>query len=359
MVYIGCIDDDLYQICNNISTLLGYNLIHYNGLSEPPLPPLPPPLLLETGSIPINNCDTHIILTNLSYLNLIQMENIASALIVVGGVNNDTNSTDFRWPEHIPILLITASNMNFSYNNMAPYKHVTMVGDNLDSVEGYVWSHFSLWKSTSPVVACVFDVGGVLLQGRPVEIAPNVFEGRSDANQLGELFHEFYHQPLWKGLDDGRFTIEDVLKEDTSPICKEDLRTWWDSFPRWMRPLPVVPSVAALSAKGVPLFILSNFAESSFKRVCELYPEVFEAITWQEKVVSWKTRVNKPNKAMFDALKEALLARGITQFDHVLFFDDTLENVKASVLFGFAAFCPEANVGGPSIIDVLKRKKLL
>lgn len=174
----------------------------------------------------------------------------------------------------------------------------------------------------------VFDLGGVLLDWNPRHLYRKLFAGDEAAM---EHFLGHVCTPHWnERQDEGRgfAEAEDELIR-VHPAKAELIRAWRLRFPE-MIPGAIggtVEIVERLSARGVPLYALSNWSRETFpsQRARFSFFDRFQGI-----VVSGEEGVIKPDPRIF----ELLFRRYGIAAGEAVFIDDNLANARAATALG-------------------------
>ena len=90
----------------------------------------------------------------------------------------------------------------------------------------------------------------------------------------------------------------------------------------------VSAAVAELRAKGIPVFALTNFGDTTFEIALKAYPFLQD---FDRAFVSARMRLIKPDPAIYAAVEQAT---GIAP-DRLLFTDDRPENIDAAAARGW------------------------
>lgn len=191
----------------------------------------------------------------------------------------------------------------------------------------------------------VFDVGNVLLDWDPRHLYAKIFTDRAEMEWfLAEVCH-----PAWNLAQDGGRSWAEAEAEAISrhPSYADNIRSfrarWHEMIPSSYA--PAVDALEKLSAAGVPLYAITNFAADTFDETCERFPFFarFDGI-----VVSAKVRLLKPDPRIYHRLAED---HGIELADCV-FLDDNPLNCAAARDVGMQAI----HVTTPSIVPLALRQ---
>lgn len=187
------------------------------------------------------------------------------------------------------------------------------------------------------VEAVVFDIGNVLVEWRPEAF----YDAAIGPDRRARLFAEVPLGAMNETVDLGRPLGEAVADlAARHPGWAAEIG-FWDS--RWLEMFaPVIPgsvaALAALKAKGVPVFALTNFGNETLARADAAYPFLkgFDA-----RFVSGELRLMKPDPAIYAALEAGT---GLPP-DRLLFADDKAENVTAAAARGWRTHLFEGPAG--------------
>ena len=177
------------------------------------------------------------------------------------------------------------------------------------------------------VEAVVFDIGNVLVEWRPEAF----YDAAIGRDRRARLFAEVPLATMNETVDLGRPLDEAVADlAARHPDWAAEIG-FWDS--RWLEMFaPALPgsvaALAALKAKGVPVFALTNFGNETLVRADAAYPFLRD---FDARFVSGELRLMKPDPAIYAALEAGT---GIAP-DRLLFADDRVENTAAAAVRGW------------------------
>lgn len=187
------------------------------------------------------------------------------------------------------------------------------------------------------VEAVVFDIGNVLVEWRPEAF----YDAAIGADRRARLFAEVPLAAMNESVDLGR-PLGDAVAELAArhPDWAAEIG-FWDS--RWLEMFaPVIPgsvaALAALKAKGEPVFALTNFGNETLARADAAYPFL---TGFDRRFVSGELRLMKPDAAIYATVEEGT---GLAP-DRLLFADDKAENVAAAAARGWRTHLFEGSAG--------------
>jgi len=168
----------------------------------------------------------------------------------------------------------------------------------------------------------VFDVGGVLLDWKPLELLTDMF----DKERALLLKKNMTDSECWSELDRGTLSIQQAIRifSERIPDLKNEIEFALLHFVDY---LPVINEnvgiLYSLSLDNYRLFVLSNFHSETFSKAYTKYDffSLFEGL-----VISSRVKMIKPEKEIYQyMLKEYALDPNET-----LFFDDSEANIKTA-----------------------------
>ena len=173
----------------------------------------------------------------------------------------------------------------------------------------------------------VFDVGGVLLHYRWMEMLAEYGLSEADADRFAA---EIFPDPLWLEFDYENISFSEVvdLYAQKFPHFADPIRWFFGhahEMPIWLP--DVWAEVRRLKKAGYHLYVLSNY--SSY--LLDLH--VGKAAFWEDmdgKVVSYQIHSVKPDPTIY----QELFSRYGIRPEESLFFDDRQANVAAGVRLG-------------------------
>lgn len=177
--------------------------------------------------------------------------------------------------------------------------------------------------------ACLFDLGGVLIEWDPRRVYRPYFNG---PEAMARFFAEVCTADWNRGMDGGRPMAEAVREKQAEfPGLAEPIG-WWHS--RWTEMLggPIQGSVdllGELSGAGHRLFALTNWSAETFPIARARFP--FLGL-FADIVVSGEVGLTKPDPAIFRLAAQ----RCGLEPESTLFIDDHAPNLVTAAALGFA-----------------------
>ena len=170
--------------------------------------------------------------------------------------------------------------------------------------------------------AVVFDLGGVLIHWDPRLLYRKLLP----SEEAVEHFLANVCTPNWNlRFDAGRPLSEGIAEQvERFPHHEPLIRAWQERFAEMLLPMPgSLALLEELSARGTPLYALSNWAAETFAHTRPLFPflERFDGL-----VISGQIGLTKPDPRIFAHLLETHRLEP----DALLFVDDRDDNVAAA-----------------------------
>ncbi len=181
------------------------------------------------------------------------------------------------------------------------------------------------------IEGAVFDLGGVVVDWNPRYVYRDIFTG--DEAKV-EYFLSTVCPMSWNGQQDAGQTIAEGTEERVAlfPEWEREIRAYYARWIDMIRdPIPGTTGViAALKAKGLPVWALSNWSAETFPLVRHSVPafDLFNKI-----FISGEYKMIKPDHRFFRAALDEIRMPA----DKLVFVDDNLANVAAAVELGFIA----------------------
>lgn len=174
----------------------------------------------------------------------------------------------------------------------------------------------------------IFDFGGVLLRWQPQEIIDAFYE---DQALRSALSRNVFRHPDWLEMDRGSLDEETAAVRFAARMNRPapEIRALLQLVKSSLVPVPeVIAIVRDLSARGVPVYGLSNMPASTFTYLSQRYDHwrLFEDI-----VISGEVKLIKPDAAIF----EYICRRNRLEPGETIFVDDHSPNTDAAARLGF------------------------
>jgi putative hydrolase of the HAD superfamily len=175
----------------------------------------------------------------------------------------------------------------------------------------------------------IFDFGGVLVRWRPQEIVESFYP---EDERLQRLVRErVFQHPDWIDWDRGTLGDEAATERFAGRMQRpvEEMNRLMDHVRQSLHAMHESHElVRRLSARGVPLYALSNMSRSTFAHLKERHT-VFEH--FRGIVISADIQLVKPDPKIFEHLSRQF---GLVPAQSV-FIDDHLPNVESARALGF------------------------
>ena len=173
----------------------------------------------------------------------------------------------------------------------------------------------------------IFDVGGVLLDWNPGRVLQSFYADASERERMKQLI---FHHADWLELDRGTMAEDELLQRIAERAGRPvpELNGLFEVVRDSLHPKQdTVALLGSLSARGVPLYCLSNMPSKIYATLSQRFDfwQHFDGI-----VISGDIRMVKPEPAIFRHLLERY---GLRAGDTV-FVDDLPANVEAAQRLG-------------------------
>ena len=173
----------------------------------------------------------------------------------------------------------------------------------------------------------IFDVGGVLLDWNPGRVLQGFYADASERERMKQLI---FHHAGWLELDRGAMAEDELLQRigERAGRPVPELQGLFEVVRDSLHPKQdTVALLGSLSARGVPLYCLSNMPSKIYATLSQRFDfwQHFDGI-----VISGDIRMVKPEPAIFRHLLERY---GLRAGDTV-FVDDLPANVEAAQRLG-------------------------
>jgi 2-haloacid dehalogenase len=177
------------------------------------------------------------------------------------------------------------------------------------------------------IQAVVFDIGNVLIEWQPERF----FDREIGADRRRAMFAYIDLHAMNDRVDSGE-NFHEVLRRTASenPEWRTEIDIWHD---RWIDlASPAIDHsirlMAALQARGVPVFSLTNFGIQTYEIAAATYPFLR---AFDRDFISGHLGVIKPDPAIYEAVEAA---SGIDP-NALLFTDDRSDNIAAATARGW------------------------
>ncbi|WP_299147190.1 HAD family phosphatase [uncultured Tateyamaria sp.] len=172
------------------------------------------------------------------------------------------------------------------------------------------------------IKAVVFDIGNVLIEWNPERFYDRVIgEDRRRAMFAAVDLHAMNDK-----VDLGHhFTDTIYATAEQYPDWRAEIRMWHDRWIEIAAPMidHSVRLMAALQAKGIPVFSLTNFGIQSYDHAATHYPFLRQ---FDRNFISGHMQVIKPDPTIYEMLEATSGLSG----DALIFADDRADNVAAA-----------------------------
>lgn len=177
------------------------------------------------------------------------------------------------------------------------------------------------------IKAVVFDIGNVLIEWQPERFYDSVI----GVDRRREMFDAVDLHAMNDRVDMGaHFTDTIYATAEAHPDWRAEIRMWHD---RWIEMAsPVIDHsvrlIAALQARGVPVFSLTNFGIQSYDHAATHYPFLR---AFDRDFISGHMGVIKPDARIYQMVEDASGLAG----DALIFADDRADNITAAKARGW------------------------
>jgi HAD superfamily hydrolase (TIGR01509 family) len=180
------------------------------------------------------------------------------------------------------------------------------------------------------VRSVIFDLGGVVFEWNPDFILAQHYK---DTDLRSSMKAAVFQHPDWLALDRGVLTEAEAIQRiiGRTHRSESELSSLFEAVRQSLVPkADTVGLLERLSARGVPLYCLSNMPASTFRYLQDRHSfwDVFRGV-----VISGDVKMMKPDREIF----EYLLRRYELTAGQTIFVDDHLPNVYAARAAGLHA----------------------
>ncbi len=177
----------------------------------------------------------------------------------------------------------------------------------------------------------VFDMGGVILEFNLKKTVENEF-----ASEYHDIIykHVFGENSVWKTLDEGIYTYDQVIPgilEKIPPEIHEKVSAMVTDFYDYMPPFPeTYELIKELKEKGYNIYLLSNATPRFFDRFLEVPAfKYFDGF-----FISSLYKMLKPNREIYEAFCNKFKVKP----EECFFIDDLEANIKGAKDYGMNGF---------------------
>ncbi|KEP69732.1 HAD family phosphatase [Thioclava sp. BHET1] len=177
------------------------------------------------------------------------------------------------------------------------------------------------------VEAVIFDIGNVLIEWQP----ERYYDALMPRAEREAMFAEVDLHAMNDNIDRGapfRDTIYDWAER--YPKWRDKVRLWHDDWIKMASP-GIERSqrlMAALQAKGIPVFSLTNFGIGSYDHAAQFYPFLRQ---FDRDFISGHMGVTKPDPKIYQMLESETGLSG----HQLIFTDDRADNIATAHTFGW------------------------
>ena len=177
------------------------------------------------------------------------------------------------------------------------------------------------------IEAVVFDIGNVLIEWQPERFYDSVIgEDRRRA-----MFRAVDLHGMNDKVDLGHHFTETIYATaEEYPAWRAEIRMWHDQWIEMAKPAidHSVRLMAALQARDVPVFSLTNFGIQSYDYAARFYPFLRQ---FDRDFISGHMGVIKPDVRIYEMVEDAC---GLPP-DRLIFTDDRADNIAAAQARGW------------------------
>ena len=191
----------------------------------------------------------------------------------------------------------------------------------------------------------VFDIGKVLFDYSPLDVVTELLPSVSSPQFYVDHFHDNW---IWQALDEGRLTPDEaaaavvaLAPPEFNPIeVTQHVHTIIRQFHTCLPPISPMIDLFQSVLPDYNVFLLSNFQDKPFDRLCQLHPFLTRAVG---AVVSAKEKCMKPHVEIY----HCLLNRYAIEPNHTVFIDDRADNINTAIQLGMQGIVhisPDASI---------------
>lgn len=178
----------------------------------------------------------------------------------------------------------------------------------------------------------IFDVGGVLLDFPWTKFAMEL-DVSEDARKV--ILEKIVDNPIYAECDLSVEPFETLVQKfcAVAPDYSDEIRLFIETMYTCISPFPYTDEwLSSLKSKGYKLYILSNWSQHAYEKLCGNgvmdFERYMDGSTW-----SFREHLRKPDPKIF----ERLIRKNHIDPAHAVFIDDNEQNIEASRKAGIAA----------------------
>lgn len=196
------------------------------------------------------------------------------------------------------------------------------------------------------IQSIVFDIGNVLAHFNWRETYESLFSG-TELDTITKI--TVGDSETWRELDRGTLSYEEILQRiiQKAPELEDKIRLGLDEIYKRIAPYPYAEAwVRELKARGLKLYVLSNYGKVPFEQSRPRFPflELMDG-----SLISYEVQELKPEPKIFRLLCEKY---GIKPTEAV-FIDDMEENIKGAAALGFHTILFRDKAGADRQLEAL------
>ena len=175
--------------------------------------------------------------------------------------------------------------------------------------------------------AVIFDIGNVLIEWQPERF----YDAAIGPDRRKAMFAEVDLHGMNDKVDLGHHFTETIYATaEEYPAWRAEIRMWHDQWIEMAKPAidHSVRLMAALQARDVPVFSLTNFGIQSYDYAARFYPFLRQ---FDRDFISGHMGVIKPDVRIYEMVEDAC---GLPP-DRLIFTDDRADNIAAAQARGW------------------------
>lgn len=193
----------------------------------------------------------------------------------------------------------------------------------------------------------IFDLGAVLYEIN-FEAMFHAFDALLGGGQIDRIHAAVSTHPAWKAFERGELepdAFRNAIREHFEiPASDEAIDAAWNSL--LVGPITGRASLLTELSQRHELILLSNTNAIHYAHLLPQCADLF--LPFRRQFLSFEMGLRKPDPSIYRVVLETMNWEG----KDCLFFDDSLENVKAAQAFGLPAVQVEAK-GNPGLEEML------